>query len=198
MGKLEEAQILWNAIGTETEPDAITTTRVRNAGTKIIDFITDLVNVVSTKVDKVAGKGLSTNDYSNAEKAEVAKVADKVDKVAGKCLTTNDYSNEAKAEVAKITDKVDKVAGKGLSTNDFSNDAKDEVAKIADKVNTDFFNSSLENESAERSSGDAALQDEINAHGGQLGNIKFFINQFLTTESGELILDTNNNIIVTL
>ena len=170
MGKLEEAQILWNAIGTETEPDANTTTRVRNAATKIIDFITDLVNVVSTKVDKVAGKGLSTNDYSNAEKAEVAKVAD----------------------------KVDKIAGKGLSTNDFSNDAKAEVAKIADKVNTDFFNSTIEDESAERSSGDTALQDEINVIDGQLGNIKSFINQFLTTETGELILDINNNIIVTL
>ena len=198
MGKLEEAQILWNAIGTETEPDANTTTRVRNAGTKIIDFISDLVNVVSTKVDKVAGKGLSTNDYSNAEKAEVAKVADKVDKVAGKGLSTNDFTNEAKAEVAKVADKVDKVAGKGLSTNDFSNDAKAEVAKIADKVNTDVFNSTLEDESAERSSGDTALQDEINVLGGQLANIKSFINQFLTTETGELILDINNNIIVTL
>ena len=198
MGKLEEAQILWNAIGTETEPDANTTTRVRNAGTKIIDFITDLVNVVSTKVDKVAGKALSTNDYSNAEKAEVAKVADKVDKIAGKGLSTNDYSNADKAEVAKVADKVDKIAGKGLSTNDFSDEAKAEVAKIADKVNTDFFNSTLEDESAERSSGDTALQDEINVLGGQLANIKSFINQFLTTETGELILDINNNIIVTL
>ncbi len=198
MGKLEEAQILWNAIGTETEPDANTTTRVRNAATKIIDFITDLVNVVSTKVDKDAGKGLSTNDYSNAEKAEVAKVADKVDKIAGKGLSTNDYSNADKAEVAKVADKVDKIAGKGLSTNDFSNDAKAEVAKIADKLNTDVFNSTIEDESAERSSGDTALQDEINVLGGQLVNIKSFINQFLTTETGELILDINNNIIVTL
>ena len=41
MGKLEEAQILWDAIGTEIEPEANTTTRVRNAATKIIDFITD-------------------------------------------------------------------------------------------------------------------------------------------------------------
>jgi predicted metalloendopeptidase len=226
MGKLEEAQILWNAIGTETEPDANTTTRVRNAGTKIIDFITDLVNVVSTKVDKVAGKALSTNDYSNAEKSEVAKVADKVDKIAGKGLSTNDFTNEAKAEVAKVADKVDKIAGmslstndysnkekaevakvinkvnkvsgKRLSTNDYTNEAKAEVAKIADKVNVDLFNSSLEDESAERSSGDTALQDEINVIDGQLGNIKSFINQFLTTETGELILDINNNIIVTL
>jgi hypothetical protein len=36
---------------------------------------TDLAN----KVDKVTGKGLSTNDYDNAEKAEVAKVKNKAD-----------------------------------------------------------------------------------------------------------------------
>ena len=34
---------------------------------------------LSDKVDKVQGKGLSTNDYTDADKAEVAKVADKAD-----------------------------------------------------------------------------------------------------------------------
>lgn len=198
MGKLEEAQILWNAIGTESEPDANTTTRVRNAATKIIDFITELVNSVSNKVDKVTGKDLSTNDYSNEAKAEVAKVADKVDKVEGKGLSTNDYTNEAKAEVAKVINKVNKVSGKRLSTNDYTNEAKAEVAKIADKVNVDLFNSALEDESAERSSGDAALQTEINTIGEQLGKFNSFINQFLTTDNVELILDQNNNTIVTI
>ena len=54
------------------------------------------------KVDKVEGKGLSTNDYTDAEKAEVAKIADKVDKVTGKGLSTNDYTDEEKIEVAKV------------------------------------------------------------------------------------------------
>ena len=198
MGKLEEAQILWNAIGNETEPDANSTTRVRNAATKIIDFIAELVNTVSNKVDKVTGKGLSTNDYSNEAKAEVGKVTDKVDKVAGKGLSTNDYSNEAKSEIGKITDKVDKITGKGLSTNDYTSEAKAEVAKIADKVNVDLFNSALEDESAERSSADAALKTEINIIDEQLGKFNSFINQFLTTDSGELILDQNNNTILTI
>ena len=46
----------------------------------------DFNNLVSSieielnkKVDKVTGKGLSTNDYTNTEKAEVAKVKDKAD-----------------------------------------------------------------------------------------------------------------------
>ena len=109
------------------------------------------------KVDKVTGKGLSTNDYTNAEKAEVAKVSGKVDKIAGKGLSTNDYTDGAKSFLeetvpkefdridAKIIavegnvysnfkNKVDKVAGKGLSTNDYTDAEKAEVAKIADKV----------------------------------------------------------------
>ena len=109
------------------------------------------------KVDKIAGKGLSTNDYTNEEKAEVAKVSGKVDKVAGKGLSTNDYTDSAKsfleetvpeqidridAKIAEVEanvysnfkNKVDKVEGKGLSTNDYTDAEKAEVAKIADKV----------------------------------------------------------------
>lgn len=105
------------------------------------------------KVDKVEGKGLSTNDYTNEEKAEVAKVSGKVDKVSGKGLSTNDYTDGAKSFLeetvpeefdrvdAKITavegnvysnfkNKVDKVAGKGLSTNDYTDEEKIEVAKV--------------------------------------------------------------------
>lgn len=36
-------------------------------------------NSVSNKVDKVEGKGLSTNDYTNEDKAEIAKIAEKAD-----------------------------------------------------------------------------------------------------------------------
>ena len=106
------------------------------------------------KVDKVAGKGLSANDYTDDEKAAVAKIPDKVDKVTGKGLSANDYTDSAKSFLeetvpkefdridAKITavegnvysnfkNKVDKVAGKGLSTNDYTDDDKNEVAKVS-------------------------------------------------------------------
>ena len=122
-----------------------------------------LLTIIDNKVDKIEGKGLSTNDYSNEAKAEVAKIADKVDKVAGKGLSTNDFSDEAKAE---LSNKVDKIAGKGLSDNNFSNAEKQKLADL--------------NMTAD------------------LSGLLAFKNQFLTTESGELILDINNNIIVTL
>ena len=92
------------------------------------------------KVDKVTGKGLSTNDYTTADKTIVSNVTtnlnNKVDKVTGKGLSTNDYTNADKAIVDAVTTdlagKVDKVTGKGLSTNDYTTAEKTKLAGIAD------------------------------------------------------------------
>lgn len=94
---------------------------------------------LADKVDKITGKGLSTNDYTDAAKAIVdavtANLANKVDKIAGKGLSTNDYTDAAKAIVdgvtSALTNKVDKIAGKGLSANDFTNALKDKLDGIA-------------------------------------------------------------------
>ena len=71
--------------------------------------------LLATKIDAVAGKDLSTNDYSDADKAEVAKIKDKasttvvndaldrkVDKIYGKSLSTNDYTTTEKTKLAGI------------------------------------------------------------------------------------------------
>ncbi len=154
---------------------------------------------ITNKVDKVSGKGLSTNDYTTTEKTKLAAItgnntgdqdlsglattsslADglslKVDKVAGKGLSSNDYTTIEKTKlsgiaagaevnvqanwtqatttaddyiknkptiptqytdamadarvVAGITNKVDKVSGKGLSTNDYTTTEKTKLAAI--------------------------------------------------------------------
>ena len=92
--------------------------------------IDERLGAVPNKVDKVTGKGLSTNDYTDADKTAVGTIGDKVDKVTGKGLSTNDYTDEDKAAVGTIGDKVDKVSGKGLSTNDFTNAYKTKVDNI--------------------------------------------------------------------
>ena len=65
-----------------------------------------------TKVDKIEGKGLSTNDYTNEDKAEVAKVKDKANTVdvllkanAEEFIPTGDYNPATK----KYVDDVEKV-----------------------------------------------------------------------------------------
>lgn len=55
------------------------------------------------KVEKVNGKGLSTNDFTNADKQKVDTIINKVDKEDGKGLSTNDYTNEDKEKLKGLS-----------------------------------------------------------------------------------------------
>ena len=81
---------------------------------------------LGNKVDKVSGKGLSTNDYTTDEKNKLAGIAEGANKTTVdtslNASSTNPVQN--KAVYAAISNKVDKVSGKGLSTNDFTNELK--------------------------------------------------------------------------
>ena len=115
-----------------------------------------LTVVVNGKVDKVQGKGLSQNDYTNADKTKLAGIqagaqVNTVTSVAGKtgAVTLNksdvglgnvNNTSDANKPVSNATQnalnlKVDKVAGKGLSTNDFSNEEKTKLAGISAQAN---------------------------------------------------------------
>ena len=108
--------------------------------------------VVSGKVDKVQGKGLSTNDYTDAEKTKLAGIqagaqVNTVTSVAGKTgavtlqkgdvgLGNVDNTSDLNKPVSTATQtalngKVDKVAGKGLSTNDYTTEEKNKLAGIS-------------------------------------------------------------------
>lgn len=104
---------------------------------------------IGNKVDKVEGKGLSTEDFTTELKTiltslptitaqDVTNWNNKVDKVEGKGLSTNDYTDADKQKVTNMpaitadnvnawNNKVDKVEGKGLSTNDFTNEDKSKL-----------------------------------------------------------------------
>ena len=105
------------------------------------DCLETVGTILRDKVDKVEGKDLSTNDYTDYAKElletwmpqefdwiteRVGTVEanaynnylKKVDKVEGKGLSTNDYTDEDKAEVAKIANKVDKPSQKGILSNE--------------------------------------------------------------------------------
>ena len=113
-----------------------------------------------TKVDKVAGKGLSTNDYTTAEKTKLeaitgtntgdqdlsgyATTTQLATKANASDVTTSlgtkanaadvTASLAAKANAADVTTslatKVDKVTGKVLSTNDYTTAEKTKLAAI--------------------------------------------------------------------
>jgi hypothetical protein len=76
---------------------------------------------LDTKVDKVTGKSLSTNDYSTAEKTKLAAITG---------TNTGDQDLSAFATTTALNTKVDKVTGKSLSTNDYSTAEKTKLAAI--------------------------------------------------------------------
>lgn len=97
---------------------------------------------MNDKVDKVAGKGLSTNDYTNAEKTKLDGVAAGAQvnvietvKVNGTALPIANKGVNVDltgyATNVAVADKVDKVDGKGLSTNDYTNADKSKLSGVA-------------------------------------------------------------------
>ena len=138
---------------------------------------TSVTTSLNLKVDKEAGKGLSTNDYTTVEQTKLAAITGtntgdqdlsglattsavttslnlKVDKEAGKGLSTNDYTTVEQTKVSNLSGvntgdqdlsglattssvttslnlKVDKEAGKGLSTNDYTTVEQTKLAGIA-------------------------------------------------------------------
>lgn len=62
---------------------------------------------VDNKVDKEDWKGLSTNDYTDADKTAVEDIANKVDKENWKGLSTNDFSDAYKASLDLLSDRLD-------------------------------------------------------------------------------------------
>lgn len=124
---------------------------------------TAVAQAISTKVDKVTGKGLSANDFTNADKtkldgiesgAEANVQADwtQTDTTADDYIknkptipapvtvdqTYSAASANAQSGVAvaqAISTKVDKETGKGLSTNDFTNADKANLGTALTKAN---------------------------------------------------------------
>nr|DAK61399.1 MAG TPA: Head fiber protein [Caudoviricetes sp.] len=112
--------------------------------------------MLDTKVDKVEGKELSSNDYTDSDKAkltgiDLSKYATttalstglngKVNKVTGKVLSSNDFTDALKtkldgidlsqyATTTALNGKVDKVTGKQLSTEDFTTALKTKLVGI--------------------------------------------------------------------
>ena len=72
---------------------------------------------VNSKVDKVDGKGLSKNDYTDAEKTKLVGLPSSV------------YS-QIQVDDA-LTGKQDKIAGKGLSTEDYTTAEKTKLAGLS-------------------------------------------------------------------
>lgn len=89
------------------------------------------------KVDTVSGKGLSTNDYTDAEKTKLAGIAEGATAVTVDSALSATSENPVQNKVVKsaLDGKVDAVSGKGLSTEDYTTAEKTKLAGIAEGAN---------------------------------------------------------------
>lgn len=93
-------------------------------------------SVVENKVDKVEGKGLSTNDFTNGYKSKL----DGLDAALAAKANTSDVTSD-------LSGKVDKVDGKGLSTNDYTTEEKNKLAGIEAQANKTVVDGALSDSS---------------------------------------------------
>ncbi len=109
---------------------------------------TETDTLLGGKVDKEVGKGLSTNDYTTAEKTKLANIAEGAQvnviesvKVKGSDGTTSALPVTSKSVTVDLSGLVAKEAGKGLSTNDYTTTEKTKLSGIEEgaEVNQNAF-----------------------------------------------------------
>ena len=108
-------------------------------------------SLIAGKVDKVAGKSLSTNDFTDEYKAKIdgtdKQITDKIAKIIANAPEDFDtlkeisdwiesHEDSASAMNTAINNKVDKVSGKGLSTNDFTTTLKNKLDGLSNYDDT--------------------------------------------------------------
>lgn len=98
---------------------------------------------MDTKVDKVTGKGLSTEDFTTAEKNKLANLENTTVDAALDATSENPVQNST--IYSALNGKVDKVNGKGLSTEDFTTAEKSKLANLENTTVDSALSTTSEN-----------------------------------------------------
>ena len=117
---------------------------------------TETNNLLDNKVDKVSGKGLSTNDFTDAYKQQIDDNKTAIETLNGNSTVVGSvdskvataYSNATSYTDTECAKKVDKVSGKGLSTNDFTDELKIKLDNLENYDDTSLGNRVTANENA--------------------------------------------------
>ena len=117
---------------------------------------TETNNLLDNKVDKVSGKDLSTNDFTDAYKQQIDDNKTAIDTLNGNSTVVGSvdskvstaYSNATSYTDTECAKKVDKVSEKGLSTNDFTDELKTKLDNLENYDDTALGNRVTANENA--------------------------------------------------
>lgn len=154
-------------------------------------------NALKLKVDKVEGKGLSTNDYTTAEKNKLDNIEEGANNYtlpvadssnlggikSGGDITidsagvvqVNDNSHSHSIDnitnlTTRLNTKVDKITGKGLSTNDYTTTEKNKLSGIASGAEINIINTIKCNGVALAADSNKAVNIEIPTKVSELNN----------------------------
>ena len=92
-----------------------------------------LLNInVNSRVEKVAGKDLSSNDYTTTEKNKLNGLQNTTvtDSLTSTSTTEALSANQGRILNTNVNSKVDKVTGKGLSTHDYTTVDRNKLATL--------------------------------------------------------------------
>ena len=100
---------------------------------------------LGNKVDKVDGKELSSNDFTDALLTKLNGIADGANKTTVDSSMSSTSTNPVQNKVVNtaLSNKVDKVSGMGLSANDFTDALLTKLNGIADGANKTTVDSSM-------------------------------------------------------
>ena len=150
-----------DGLNTKVEGLETDVTELQGTVSDVEGSISTLQTNLNNKVDKVQGKGLSTNDFTNAYKTKLDGLNNYDDTTVKQDITElqtdvnaleTTVGNHTKSIETNATDittlkgnvqtlqtnlgnKVDKVTGKGLSTNDYTTTEKNKLAGIEANAN---------------------------------------------------------------
>lgn len=139
-----------------------------DVGLSNVDNTSDMDKPVSTatstalagKVDKVSGKGLSTEDYTTEEKNKLASLENYDDNALIAALSEKADSDDVSLALAE---KVDKVQGKGLSTNDYTTAEKEKLELLHNYDDTGVLAALAQKADASTMSAALALKADTSA-----------------------------------
>lgn len=88
------------------------------------NFATTIMTLLGKKVDKIEGKVLSSNDFTDGEKQDLADAIVDIQNLEDNKADNSSVETIKNELIRSIDNKVDKLSGKGLSSNDFTNTYK--------------------------------------------------------------------------
>ena len=93
--------------------------KIEEVASHLEENIAQINNINNNKVDKKEGKGLSTNDYTDDEQLEVAKVQNKIDKNATGWAGLDIFNEQARRVIENIdSGNINAVLGEGNVVNE--------------------------------------------------------------------------------